>query len=137
MSKKSHENKAFALDMETMKDMLDSHFANVDSFSTYQKYALKTAVYPYKGKNIYYPALGLGEVGEIQNQVKKIMRDDGYELTNERKEKIISEMGDVLWYLSAVAYELDITLQSVARKNLIKLFKRMEAGTIRGDDRNE
>src|SRR3990167_9973339 len=85
----------------------------------YQQTALETAIYPDVGENIVYPALGLaGEAGEVANQVKKIIRDDEGALTADRAETIISELGDVLWYAAAIANELGITLEDVARINI-------------------
>jgi len=73
-----------------------SRNSNMD-FSTYQNGARKTAVYPEAAK-VIYPALGLsGEAGEVANQVKKILRDNAGELTEERRTKIIDELGDVLY----------------------------------------
>ena len=46
-----------------------------------------------------YMRLGLiSEVGEVAGQVKRIIRDDGGALTDERREKLLDELGDVLWY---------------------------------------
>lgn len=46
-----------------------------------------------------YVYLGLiSEVGEVAGQVKRIIRDDGGVLTPERREKLLDELGDVLWY---------------------------------------
>ena len=46
-----------------------------------------------------YVRLGLiSEVGEVAGQVKRIIRDDGGVLTPERREKLLDELGDVLWY---------------------------------------
>lgn len=43
------------------------------NFGEYQSEASKTAIYPKKGDNIYYPALGLGgEAGEVSNKVKEV-----------------------------------------------------------------
>ena len=49
-------------------------------FDLYQDKSEETAVYPNKGDNLYYPALGLaGEAGEVCEKIKKIMRDKGGE----------------------------------------------------------
>ena len=105
--------------------------------STYQLEAYKTAVYPANVK-IIYPALGLaGEAGEVSNQVKKILRDNAGELTLERKNKIIDELGDVLWYAAALASDIGISLDVIAEMNLQKLAKRASDGTLRGDARKE
>lgn len=104
------------------------------SFEEYQNKAWDTAIYPNKGTNIYYPTLGLiGEAGEIANKIKKIMRDDDGILTIEKRNELIAEMGDVLWYLAALATELKTSLNTIAYQNLDKLFSRLENGTIKGE----
>lgn len=106
------------------------------TFDDYQKEAFTTALYPNKGQNIYYPALGLGEAGEIQNQVKKIMRDDNGVITEERRKNLIKELGDLMWYVAGLCSELNISMDAVAQQNLAKLQARKEAGTIQGDGDN-
>ena len=106
------------------------------NFNEYQLKAQETAVYPENAK-IIYPALGLaGEAGELANQVKKIIRDDGGNLTPERAEKIVDELGDVLWYCAALASDIGIYLDEVALKNLLKLATRHAESKIRGDKRD-
>ncbi len=96
----------------------------------YQREAQKTSIYPASAK-IIYPALGLaGEAGEVANQVKKIIRDDGGQLTDDRRKKIIDELGDVLWYVAAIANDLSINLGEVAQENLLKLAYRKEQNYI-------
>ena len=89
------------------------------------------------GSNPYYPALGLGgEVGEVLNKVKKIMRDHDGKITDEYREILKKELGDVLWYVAALASELGLKLEEVARLNLEKLASRKERGTLGGDGDN-
>ncbi|MDQ5834622.1 MAG: nucleoside triphosphate pyrophosphohydrolase family protein, partial [Actinomycetota bacterium] len=72
--------------------------------SEYQHQSRRTAVYPDAGANLTYPALGLcGEAGECAEKVKKAIRDDGGELTGERREALAAELGDVLWYVAQLA----------------------------------
>jgi NTP pyrophosphatase (non-canonical NTP hydrolase) len=107
-------------------------------FKEYQEKARSTAVYPEMGNNLYYPSLGLaGEAGEVCEKVKKIMRDDNGEVTSIKKAAIAKELGDVLWYVSNVASELNLDLESIAYANIQKLFDRMDRGVIKGsgDDR--
>lgn len=95
------------------------------SFEDYQNQAKQTALYPNRLKNLEYPTLGLaGEAGEVANIVKKIQRDFGGEITDETRAKLKDELGDVLWYISACADELDLTLQEIAEFNVEKLAKR-------------
>jgi NTP pyrophosphatase (non-canonical NTP hydrolase) len=107
-------------------------------FSEYQSLSRRTATYPRAGEDLTYPALGLcGEAGEVAEKVKKALRDDGGVLTDERREALSRELGDVLWYLSQVATEAGLDLEEIAAENLDKLFSRQERGVLRGsgDDR--
>lgn len=106
----------------------------------YQNLASRTAKYPDIGAKFVYPILGLtGETGEVAEKIKKIFRDEGGVVSNERKEELKKELGDVLWYLSQLAKDLDLTLEEVAQKNLDKLQKRQNLGMISGsgDNREE
>ncbi|MDQ3802116.1 MAG: nucleoside triphosphate pyrophosphohydrolase family protein [Acidobacteriota bacterium] len=95
------------------------------SFEEYQEQAKQTALYPRRLRNLEYPTLGLaGEAGEVANIVKKIQRDFGGEITEETRQKLKDELGDVLWYISACADELGLTLQEIAEFNVEKLAKR-------------
>lgn len=108
------------------------------TFGEYEEQARTTAAYPDIGNNLIYPTLGLtGEAGEVADKVKKIIRDDGGILTEERRNAIRKELGDVLWYSAALARELGTTLEAVAQENIAKLASRRERGEIHGsgDDR--
>jgi len=103
----------------------------------YQDQARSTAIYPDLGSNIVYPALGLcGEAGEISEKVKKIVRDDSGVLTDPKKEAIALELGDVLWYVSQLAAEIDYSLDEIAQKNLDKLSSRKQRGVLGGSGDN-
>jgi len=98
------------------------------NFEDYQSAASKTALYPRRMSNVEYPTLGLaGEAGEVANIVKKIQRDHDGVLTDETKAKLKDELGDVLWYISACADELGLTLAEIAEFNIQKLAKRHSA----------
>jgi NTP pyrophosphatase (non-canonical NTP hydrolase) len=107
-------------------------------FNEYQEKSRRTAIYPNQGSNYIYPTLGLaGESGEVSEKIKKIIRDKEGIVNNEDRMAVRKELGDVLWYLSQLATELDIDLESVAQKNIEKLESRLERGTLNGsgDDR--
>lgn len=109
-----------------------------EDFDLYQADASEFAEYPQIGSNLIYPALGLtGEAGEVAEKVKKLWRNHNLELTQERTDAIAAEMGDVLWYLAALAEELGILLSDVAEYNVGKLRDRQIRGVIKseGDDR--
>lgn len=108
----------------------------------YQKKSRETAAYPRMGNNFIYPVLGLaGETGEVVEKIKKLMRNDGVETPDTvsplKRDEIVKEMGDVLWYLAQLATELGVELNTVAEKNIEKLASRKERGVIasEGDNR--
>jgi len=106
-------------------------------FNKFQQEAIRTAVYPDVGRNLYYPALGLAsESGEVCGKIKKIMRDKKGAATKEDTENISSELGDVLWYIAAIAYELNIPLDKIAEDVLNKLEDRSKRGVIQGSGDN-
>lgn len=105
--------------------------------SEYQQKARITALYPNVDSNPYYPALGLGgEVGEVLNKIKKIMRDHDGKITDEYREILKSELGDVLWYVAALASELKLDLDEIVQANIDKLLSRKERNTLHGDGDN-
>ena len=103
----------------------------------YQDRALETAIYPNQGSNFAYPALGLaGEAGEVADKLKKVIRDNGGILTDSVRDAVAGELGDVLWYVSVLASEIDYSLDEIMAKNLAKLNSRKERGVISGSGDN-
>lgn len=106
------------------------------NFDLYQLKATKTAVYPSSYK-VMYPSLGLSaEAGEVANKVKKIYRDKDGVLSPEDAKEIAHEVGDVLWYLAALAKDLGYELSEIAEMNVLKLEDRMARGVIQGSGDN-
>lgn len=107
-------------------------------FDDYQNQAIKTSL----NKNrdfaaLMYRTLGLvGEAGEVAEKVKKILRDKNGEVSEADKQEIIKEMGDVLWYLQALADYLEIPLSQVAKVNLEKIHSRKARGVTKGSGDN-
>lgn len=78
--------------------------------------------------------LGLcGESGEVAEKWKKIMRDHENELTHENILALLYELGDVLFYVVAVAEKLNSNLNELIEFNVNKLDSRAERGVIQGD----
>ena len=102
-------------------------------FEEYQKEARKTEVYP-KGLNDWiYTSMALGgEVGEILNKLKKVIRDENSEISEEKREDLSYEIGDVLWYIAAFCTALNLNFDDIARKNLDKLKSRHERDKLKG-----
>lgn len=107
------------------------------TFEEYQKRSRKTATYPTIQEGYVYPALGLlGEAGEVAEKVKKAFRDDGGQMTDDRRAAIQKELGDVLWYMAALCTELGFSFEETARLNLEKTTSRLERGVISGNGDN-
>ena len=103
----------------------------------YQAAALNTAVYPNQGTNFAYPALGLaGEAGEVADKLKKVIRDNDGVLTDQVRDAVAKEIGDVLWYVSVLAYEMDYDLNAIAQINIDKLASRQQRGVLTGSGDN-
>jgi NTP pyrophosphatase (non-canonical NTP hydrolase) len=101
--------------------------------SDYQELSRRTATYPGAGENLVYPTLGLaGEAGEVAEKVKKLLRDDGGVMSDERRAALAGELGDVLWYVAQVATEAHLDLEEIAQANLDKLLSRKERGVLSG-----
>jgi NTP pyrophosphatase (non-canonical NTP hydrolase) len=107
------------------------------TLNEYQEHALETAVYPEKYK-VVYPALGLaGEAGETADKIKKVLRgDDGGVLTDEKRQAVAMEIGDVLWYCATLAHDLGYDLDTIAKMNYAKLKSRQERGKLSGSGDN-
>ena len=106
-------------------------------FNEYQEAARKTAIYPNKGSNIEYPTLGLnGEAGEVAEKVKKMLRDDHGKLTEKRRQEVIKELGDCMWYISALCDEVCTTMNFVAKTNIEKLSNRQKTNNLQGSGDN-
>lgn len=109
--------------------MLDSPL----SFNAYQDKATSYDMGCMKGDPIFYKSLGLvGEAGEFAEQVKKFYRDVIGPMTPVIREKMLKELGDTLWYISALAKELNTTLENVAKMNLEKIEDRAKRNVMRG-----
>lgn len=105
-------------------------------FNEYQAETDKTAIYP-EEKAIEYLVLGLAsEAGEVAGKLKKIIRDRESVIGVHESQVLCDEVGDVLWYISQIALELNVTLQEVADRNIAKLQSRQQRGVIGGSGDN-
>ncbi len=88
-------------------------------------------------KNLAYPVIGLaGETGEVAEKVKKILRDREGIVTPADVEALKKELGDVLWYLAALATELGLSFEDIALANIQKIEERTAKGTLKGSGDN-
>jgi NTP pyrophosphatase (non-canonical NTP hydrolase) len=105
-------------------------------FNEYQRRAANLNLCPHQHKLIH-AILGLpGEVGEICEKIKKVYRDKQGLFPLDFKDDMRKELGDVLWYVSDLAVQFDIDLQSVADYNIEKLESRKQRGKLNGSGDN-
>ena len=98
----------------------------------YQDKVNETAVYPGQGtvRGLEYCLFGaLGELGEIANKYKKILRKE--DNVYKHREMLMDETGDGLWYLVQFLRELGYTADQAAQYNVDKLAARKAAGELK------
>jgi NTP pyrophosphatase (non-canonical NTP hydrolase) len=104
-------------------------------FDEYEKLARRTATLidaPVETQ-LYDLGLGVaGETGELAEKLKKLIRDDGGVLSDEKREAMKREIGDVLWYLSQLSRVLGFPFSETAQANIAKLEDRAKRGVIGG-----
>ena len=96
------------------------------TLNEYQELALRTSRNELTSKeHLMNGCLGLaGEAGECCDLLKKHQFQDGREI----REKLLDELGDVLWYVSETATALGIWMDDIALHNIEKLKKRYPEG---------
>ncbi|UCF20717.1 MAG: nucleoside triphosphate pyrophosphohydrolase family protein [Gemmatimonadota bacterium] len=107
------------------------------NLSEYQTAAHRTSLGATYGEGdiarLIYPTLKLaGEAGEFAEKVGKLIRDKDGRVSEEDRDALRDELGDVLWYVAEVATVLDLDLDAVGRRNIEKLASRAERGVIQG-----
>ena len=78
--------------------------------------------------------LGLvGEAGEVAEKIKKLIRDS----SRFTEEDIAKELGDVVFYVTALGNLYGYSLEAIIELNMEKLDGRQARGTLKGsgDDR--
>jgi len=77
--------------------------------------------------------LGLvGEAGEVAEKIKKLIRDSN----RFKNEEIMKELGDVVFYVTALANIYGKGLQEVLELNIAKLDDRQKRGKLKGSGDN-
>jgi len=83
----------------------------------------------YKPNRLLNHILGLvGEAGEVAELIKK----DQYHAKQYDRMTMKDELGDVLWYLAALAEDHGLTLAEIAERNDEKLSMRYPNGFVPG-----
>ena len=106
-------------------------------FDDYQKRAAKydlfEVVSDFREVGFIEKVLGLtGEAGETADKIKKVLRDKDGVISDEDRESIAKELGDVLWYIAAIARYLGVELSEVANGNIDKLESRYQRDKLHG-----
>lgn len=100
----------------------------MNTFTDYEREAARTMVLASGERSALLAAvygLGLtGEAGEVADLLKKHL-GHGHEMG---RLELAKELGDVLWYVTALAQLHGLTLSEVARLNADKLRKRYPDG---------
>lgn len=78
----------------------------------------------------------VGESGEVAEKFKKLIRDKHGRISEEDKQEILKELGDILWYINSVSNLLGSSLEEVAQKNLDKVLSRKARGVTQGSGDN-
>ena len=101
-------------------------------FENYEDFVEKGAFYPDHGtqsvKELTYLGLGLaGEAGETVDIIKKIFRnklEHQDEVPQEQLDKLVDELGDVMWYITGLLMWLGVPMREIITHNTDKLTKR-------------
>lgn len=98
------------------------------TFDEYEALALRTASDATRESPesmIDTGVLGLnGEAGEIADDWKKF-KYHGHQFD---KNKMVKELGDILWYVACAAEGIDMSMEEIAEANIEKLEKRYPTG---------
>jgi len=109
------------------------------TFDEYQTQAAATdAAEISRNPDLSVYLLGLsGETGSLLTLYKKWLRDgDAFQIAEDR---LSEEMGDILWYLAAIARRRGLSLDEIAQRNLAKTASRWlrNGSSLFDDDREE
>ena len=116
-----------------MEELVDGLFYSLKikdnqglAFNEYQALAQRTQNREAPVQNrMLEAAIGLcEESGEVAGKLKKFL----FHEHDYPREAIIKELGDVLWYLTALAVEFNSSLEEVAKENIEKLETRYPEG---------
>ena len=103
-----------------------------DIIEQYSNFVKNTYKYDFGVGDLLYLSNGMGgEAGEVQNEIKKVYRlfkeDSSLEQAkNLKREEIKKELGDVLWYLTAICNKMDISLKDIINENINKNMDKLQ-----------
>lgn len=106
------------------------------SFGRFQAYGASRNGWPSPGSPSAAALRLAGKAGAVCERAKKLIRDDGGKLTDERRSLIVAGLADTLVAVTALASELGADLGDIAAANVKKLRSRKRRGHITGDGDN-
>ena len=113
-------------DIDAFADMMD---VNTQDYS----YWVEGKIVTEGETRLVENTLGLvGEAGEVAEKIKKMMRDSNKISPDE----IVKELGDVVFYATALANHFNSDLTEVLQVNMDKLNSRAKRGVIKGSGDN-
>lgn len=84
-----------------------------------------------------YPVMGLAEeAGEVSGKFAKIIRDKEGVISDEDRDAISKELGDVCWMIAEICTVLDLNLEDVMQQNIDKLTDRRNRKVLSGSGDN-
>jgi len=103
-----------------------------DGQDAYSKW-VEEKILTYGDERLVENTLGLvGEAGEVAEKIKKLIRDSN----RFNNEEILKELGDVVFYATALANIYGNGLQQVLELNMKKLDDRQKRGKLKGSGDN-
>lgn len=112
---------------ERMREHSGNPKALVNTFRDYENEVERTAA-GLSMQNLPILGLGLaGEAGEVADIFKKVF-GHGHTFTPETEQKVVEEIGDLMWYCVAVLRTLGVPLQEALEQNALKLRRRYPLG---------
>lgn len=102
-------------------------------FNDYQQKVLQ---FRSESADAMYAVIGLsGEVGELHSLLAKSIRD-GVKDEAEFEKNVKKELGDILWFIAAIADDFEASLDEIAQGNYYKLKDRFDRNAIGGSGDN-
>ena len=110
-------------------EMFQTSSEGQDAYSKWVEEKILT----YGDERLVENTLGLvGEAGEVAEKIKKLIRD----ANRFNNEEILKELGDVVFYATALANIYGNGLQEVLELNMKKLDDRQKRGKLKGSGDN-
>ncbi len=113
-----------------MKKPTQNNFPSALTLNEYQVEVEKTD----EKKRVIVSLLGLvSEIGDLQSVFKKTLINNRYPTF---KKEISEEIGDILWYISSLATRHQLSLEDIARANIVKANQFFDSGIYNKFDLN-